>query len=176
MSFWDLFKPSTWLKRFITKVADKAAGTFYEGPTPPRRLAERVQLFRLHYPNATPEEWAKFSLTFGTNCYREGFTRGYDWAERGWDGPDVDPEQAAELQAHDWSLAEENPDWQRMLTMGYDPRDPMAGSTIDQRRAMVEVMMGSGPYPIEVDLSAYEGPPLGNPGFHHPPEEDDDDT
>lgn len=175
MSFLDIFKPSTWLKRKFRKFIEKRAGTYYEGPTPPRRLAERVKMFQLYYPIATPEQWAEFALTFGANCYREGFTRGYDWSERGWEGPEMEPEQVAELQAHDWSLAEENPDWQRMMNMGYDPRDPLAGHSMEQRRAIMETLNGAGQYPVEIDLSAYEGPPIRTPGFYGQGEEEDND-
>ena len=158
----------------MTKTVETMLEQFYEGPQPPKRLAERVKAFRLYYPNATPEEWESFALTFGQNCYRDGFTRGYDWNERDWKGPAIDPEQLAEMQSHDWSLAEENYDWNRMLTMGCDPRSPLANVPADQRRALIEMMMGGGIFPIGLDISPYEGPPHGNPGFHRPEENDDE--
>lgn len=171
MKFFNFFKPSRLLKRLGNKVLEKLAGTFYEGPKPPKRLEERVQLFRLHYPDATPKQWAEFALTFGTNCYREGFARGYEWLERDWKPTDEPTqEQIAEYQAHDWSLAEQNTDWSKMLTTGYDPRSPLANCSPEQRRAIVEMMQGATNYPLSIDLSAYEGveAPLdyGNPGFH----------
>lgn len=171
MSFLDIFKPSIWLKRTFRKLVEKYAGTYYEGPTPPKRLAERVKMFQLYYPDASQDRWALFALTLATNCYKEGFTRGYDWTERGWEGPVMPPEQVAELQAHDWSLAEQNPDWQRMMTMGYDPRDPLAGHSMEQRRAIIETMAGGGQYPVEIDLSAYEDR---TPGFCEEEEEEDE--
>lgn len=173
LSFLGIFKPSRWLKLKLGRLIDRFRDSFYEGPDPPARLAERVRLFRLYYPKATAEQWASFALQFGSNCYREGFTRGFEWCERGWEGPAIPPEQAAEMLAQDWSLADSNPDWNRMLTMGYDPHDPLAGISPEQRRAVVETLQGTGDYPVEINLSAYEND--GNPGFHEEHDEEADD-
>ena len=158
------------LRKALGRWVDKWRGTFYEGPEPPRRIGERVKAFRLYNPDADPAEWAAFAERLARNCYREGFVRGYEWLERSWEGPAKEPERLAELAAHDWSLAEEHPDWSRMLEWGYDPRSPLRALSPEQRQAVVDTFTAGGGYPVEIDLSAYDGEAHGNPGFH------DDDT
>jgi hypothetical protein len=153
---WDLFKPSTWLKRFIVKLLERVTSSFYEVAAPPRRLAERVRLFQVYNANASPEQWVQFALTFGQNCYREGFTRGYEWQERGWPGPAVDPDHLAEIEAQDWSLAEQHRGWREILELGYDPNSPLAHLSSEQRTAIAETLQGAGPFPVHLDLSPYD--------------------
>ncbi len=165
-----LFSPSLRLRLFFLRVLEKAVGEAYTGPTPPRRLAERVRLFALFHPQATSKEWIAFADTFAANVYREGFVRGYEWMERGWTGPAMDPDQLAEFQAHDWSLAEHHPAWHQMLSVGYDPRSPLAGMSSSQRQALSQ-LFNTNPN-ITIDLSAYDqAPPPGHgiPGFHEDP-------
>jgi len=45
----------------------------------------------------------------------------------------MDPEVLAEATAHDWSLAEGDPDLARLLESGVNPEDPLAGATEDER-------------------------------------------
>lgn len=113
--------------RMLRNLLERFLGRYYEGPQPPRRLVEEVQLFRIYHPGAGPEEWAQFALAFAANAYRDGFVRGYDWQERGWEGPVADPEQLLELESHDWSVAEQNPTVAEALEAGIDPRDPFYG-------------------------------------------------
>lgn len=158
MSLADWFRPSRRIKRFLNKWVEKFTGRFYEGPEPPRRMLEEVRLFRLFYPDAGADEWEIFAATLAANSYKSGFVRGYEWQERGWEGPAVEPEQVAELLEQDWSLAEENPAWDKLLTTGYNLNDPLSGVSVEQRRAIIEMMRGAqlGGYTVEVDLSAYE--------------------
>lgn len=173
MSWRDWFRPSNWLKHFMLKWGEKFAGTFYEGPEPPKRLKEKVQLFRLYYPHATPAEWAEFSLKLAKNSYQEGFVRGHQWVEREWEGPEIDPEVLAEVEGEDWSLAEQSPSWGRMLERGFDPNNPLRNMDADQRRAIVELMQGSSMYPVEIDLAPFAPEEHGTPGFHG---DQDDET
>lgn len=156
MSLLDWVRPSRALRRGVQKLLEIATGVHYEGPEPPgRRIEERVQLFCLFNPQATAEQWRVFARQLAQNCYREGWVRGYEWLERGWSGPAVDPERLTELEAHDWSLAEQHPDWRRMLNLGYDPRSPLANLSPEQRRAVVDLFQGS--TPVVIDFTPYEG-------------------
>lgn len=158
MSFLDWFRPSRRLKHLAVKAIELATSRFYEGPRPPPRLVERIKIFQLYKPQATADDWRDFALQFAANCYREGFIRGYDWQERGWEGPAIEPERLREAMDHDWTLAESNPDWRRLLDRGYDPRSVLGSLPPDQRRALVETFQGAaaGGVPIIIDLSAYE--------------------
>lgn len=156
------FEPSFWLRRKLAKLRDRWKGQFYEGPEPPPRLFEEVQLFKLCHPDPTPEQWEHFVVTFALNCYRDGFIRGHQWLERGWEGPLMDPDRIAELTAHDWSLATQGgPRYDKLLTTGYNPEDPLAGSTIEQRRAFMEqlALVHGSPYQARIDLTPYEEEP-----------------
>lgn len=167
MSWKDFFKPSNWLKSLLLRLSDKLTSRLYEGPEPPKRLRERVKLFKLYNPDATAEQWERFSLTLATNCYREGFVRGYEWQERDWKGPAVEPERLQELQDQDWSLAESHEGWGDVLRRGYDPRSPLAKLSPEQRRAFVETLQGSSRYPLYMNFDHYDG----IPGFHEDSED-----
>ena len=123
----------TRFSRFLHRLVERMLGVYHEGPEPPRRLAEEVKLFRIYYPGATPEQWAAFAANLAANSYRSGFTRGYEWQERGWEGPAIEPEQLAEIQAHDWSLAEMSPRVAGMLAAGADAADPLRYATEEQK-------------------------------------------
>lgn len=124
--------------RFLRNLLERLLGRYYEGPHPPRRLAEEVKLFRIYYPGATAEQWSRFATRLASNAYEEGFVRGYEWQERGWDGPVDDPEQLLELEAHDWSLAEQNPTVAEALAAGIDPNDPFYGSNEQERARFLD--------------------------------------
>lgn len=94
--------------RWLRNLLERWLGTFYEGPQPPRHLAEEVRVWRAMNPRSTPADWERFAAHFARACYERGFTRGYEWQERGWPGPEFDPEHLAEIEAQDWSLAESN--------------------------------------------------------------------
>lgn len=148
------------MHRLLEKLTDQ----FYEGPEPPKRLPEKVKLFRLYYPHADADEWAAFANRIARNSYKDGFIRGYEWQERDWPGPELEPERVAELTEQDWSLAEESREWSKLLEKGYDPRSPLANLSPEQRRAVVETFQGASRYPVEVNLSAYEEEPEDEPG------------
>jgi hypothetical protein len=156
------------LKHALLVLLDRLTESLYEGPVPPKRLAERVKLFKLFNRDATPKQWEAFALAFARNCYREAFERGYRWQANAWKTRPVDmpAEQFREMLGQDWALAELNRDWRLVLERGHDPRDPIASLSDEQRRGIVGVLGGQ--FPVEVDLAPYEGPPVmnGNPGFH----------
>lgn len=163
------------LRNAFLHLVERVANRMYEGPAPPKRLKERVQLFQLFHPNATPAQWAQFAERIANNCYREGFVRGFEWEQRGWEGPGIEPEQLAEMRANNWSVADYSPDWSRALTTGYDPRSPLASMSAEERAQFVALMQTPSHFPVEISLDNYEGPPHGFPGIHHPPTEDDDE-
>lgn len=89
--------------RMLRNVVEKLLTRFYEGPQPPQRISEQVVAFALMHPQATREEWAQFTTRLAAGSYRDGFTRGFEWAERDLDRLDHgDPERVAELEAHDF--------------------------------------------------------------------------
>lgn len=93
----------TRLARIFRNLLEKWRGTFYEGPSAPQRLAEQVTTFALMHPTATREQWAEFTTRLAVGSYRDGYTRGFEWAERDLDRLDYgDPERLAELDAHDF--------------------------------------------------------------------------
>jgi hypothetical protein len=93
----------TKLDRWIRNAAERLLERFYEGPRPPMRLAEEVAAFGAANPSATREEWARFATRLAHGAYRDGFTRGFEWAERDLDRLDMgDPERVAELLRHDF--------------------------------------------------------------------------
>jgi hypothetical protein len=86
-------------------------------------------------PRDVVEGYCSFLLE---SAYREGFTRGFEWNERGWGGPTIEPEVLAEIEAQDWSLADSNPRVRRILTDGYDPADPLANISAPDKRAFFD--------------------------------------
>ena len=166
MSFWSkllgLFQPSDALKQQLRKLQQKRRNTYYEGPKAPVRIREEIRLFSIANIGATPEEWAKFTESIACHSYEDGFTRGYEWLQRGWDRkPDATLERVAEAERHDWSLAEADPRYDKLLTTGYMENDPLAGVPFEERRAFMEMIskVGNGPYAIYQNIDAYAPPP-----------------
>lgn len=125
-----------WLKRCFEKWMDR----YYEGPESPPRLYEELRLWAALNPDATREVILGYTSVLLDAAYRDGFVRGYEWQERGWQGPSIDPEVLAELQSHAWSLAESNPRVRRILELGYDPNDPLANVAAPDRRAFFDML------------------------------------
>jgi hypothetical protein len=97
----------TALGRFIRDSIDKLQRRYYEGPEPPPRLEQEVRIFAATHRDATVEDWKAFATKLAENAYRDGFTRGDQWAHRLWPGPEHEPEMLAEAAAHNASLPEE---------------------------------------------------------------------
>lgn len=93
----------TRLGRILRNAAEKLLKRYYEGPEPPMRLAQQVAEWAWMHPKATRAEWAAFAVRFAHGAYRDGFVRGFEWAERDLDRLQLgDPERLAELEAHDF--------------------------------------------------------------------------
>lgn len=108
--------------RMFRSLVDRLLRRFYEGPKPPRRYFEEVRIFRHYKPLATAAEWERFVMGLTSRAYQEGWIRGYEWAERSWEGPGVDPDRLAEAAAHDWSLADQDARWAALLAQAGDPK------------------------------------------------------
>lgn len=92
-----------WLKR----TTERFTGKFYEGPEPPKRIRAMVEAFAATHPKATRAEWLEHSVQLAEECYRSGYTRGFERYDR---DPSTRPdeeaiEELAEAQRHDWSWA-----------------------------------------------------------------------
>ncbi len=114
------------LQRFLRNLVERVRGQFYEGPEPPPRLAQEVRVFAALHPQATAEEWRDFVTLHVSLAYRDGFTRGLEWNERLWPGPEEDPQVIAERQAHAFSLPEAY-----LQSLEQQP-SPIEGMTLEQ--------------------------------------------
>lgn len=160
--FLGIFQPSDLLKKKFRKYQQKRKDTYYEGPKPPPRLVEEIKLFAIMNPLATPTEWERFTVGITTSAYKDGFIRGYEWLERGWDcKPSEEDERVAEAMQHDWSLADSHPRYDRLLKTGYLPNDPLAGYSYEQRKEFMEQLTNAerSPYPVHINLDAYRDKP-----------------
>lgn len=93
----------TRLGRLVRNLTERLLGRYYEGPHPPQRLAEQVAEWAAMHPTATRAEWAAFAVRFAHGAYKDGFVRGFEWAERDLDRLDLgEPERLAELEAYDF--------------------------------------------------------------------------
>ncbi len=90
--------------RLTRRLCERLVGTFYEGPEAPARLGEMVIAFANDTPHATRSEWVTFAKFHAEECYRSGFTRGAEWAERDYESrmPGVTPEEVANVETPDW--------------------------------------------------------------------------
>lgn len=115
------------IKRALRDALERVLARFYEGPEPPVRIGETVTIFRVMNPEADAEAWARFAALHAEDCYRAGFVRGIERAER--DPNKMPPElaEAMEKARHDWSLAESSPDMARVLAEVRNPYDPLDG-------------------------------------------------
>ena len=147
--------------RFLRNTLEKLLKRFYEGPHPPRRIAEEVRLFRAMFPLATADEWEAFAQGLAENAYRSGFTRGEERAER--DPQELVPDALAlEAQTHDWSLADGHPLMRDVIERGRDPLDPMRAMTAQQRLAYFD-QVGQATQGFRVVQLDEQGIPLSGP-------------
>lgn len=102
--------------KWLRKLAEKYAETYYEGPHPPARLSQMVVYFANLYPHATRQEWIAFAQGHAEECYRSGYSRGEEWAERDEDAqiPSGQPEAIADALDPDWR-------WRDSIELEGDP-------------------------------------------------------
>jgi hypothetical protein len=101
-----------WIRNFIEWFLRR----YYEGPDAPPRLAQNVTAFAALHPHATVAEWMEFSSRFANECYRTGYVRGLEWAERDLDRRDPvdDPEVLLDKRDNDWSWVNMAPNDEEM--------------------------------------------------------------
>lgn len=87
------------LGRAVNKAYELIRSTYYEGPDPPGRLKQIVIDFANSHPKATRKQWVAFCSKLADDSYRDGYTRGFEWAERDLDrrDPAVDPSEYTKL-------------------------------------------------------------------------------
>ena len=90
--------------RWLRNAWQRSIGAFYEGPEAPDRLRAMVIVFANTFPNATRGEWVRFAVEHASECYRSGYMRGVEYAERDPEGwmPGVPPESIADALDPDW--------------------------------------------------------------------------
>lgn len=93
--------------RLIRRVWETTRSRFYEGPEPPARIVRMVFLFARSHSVASRREWAEFAAILGQECYRTGYVRGAESAERWWRAPHPTPEEVADLEVPWWRDAGE---------------------------------------------------------------------
>lgn len=126
--------------RWIRNLVERFLRRYYEGPQAPPRLHEELAVWWALNPDAEDSTRIGYVTALLEAAYRDGFVRGYEWQERGWEGPAEDPERLAEAMEHDWSLAESNPRVRRILEDGYDADDPLANVAAPDRRRFMEML------------------------------------
>jgi len=126
--------------KLIRKILHKLLGRYYEGPRPPPRLVEEFRLWENLNDTCARETLVGYAAFLINQAYRDGFVRGYEWQERGWEGPAIEPEQLIEAETQDWSLADQNPRVRHILDNGCDPEDPLANVASPDKRRFVEAM------------------------------------
>ena len=134
----------TMLKRWLRRVLARLLDRWEEGPDAPKRLSEEVRLFRHQYPRATPDEWERFAVTLAGNAYRQAFVRGFEWNERCWPGPEIDPDAVAIFFGHDVSVGDNSPNLRQLLQTV--PR----GISEEQVRLIRE--LAESPYPVRIEF------------------------
>ncbi len=145
--------------RWFRNLIEKFLCRYYEGPDPPRRIAEELQVWLRINPDAERVVIEGYCALLLESAYREGFTRGYEWQERDWPGPAVAPEVLAEMQAQDYSLADYNPRIRRILHDGYDAEDPLANVASPDRRAFFDMLAQAQDIHVIPELVEFEGDP-----------------
>jgi hypothetical protein len=91
--------------RLVKRMAERLLGTWREGPEPPARLRDLVLLFATDHPYATRRDWVDFTIRTVDECYRSGYIRGIERAERDPDArpwADFSPEEVADRLDPEW--------------------------------------------------------------------------
>ena len=127
-----------------------------QAPPAPGRFEEAVQLFRFQRPKASPEEWQAFTLGLVAQAYAQGLARGSDQAKG---------MSSAELERlHGWRATDGRPELVKALA-GRDPRDPLAGVSLEDRQKLADELGRAVRAGVELRLTV--APP--GPRAHHRP-------
>ena len=125
------------LVRWFRNIRERIFGSFYDGPEPPDRLAQMVIAFALTNPQATRFDWTRFAIEHARECYRAGYTRGYEYIER---DPDerailtqLDPDALADALDPDWR-------WSPELDLNGIPKEPVNEFVFSEREEMERLM------------------------------------
>jgi hypothetical protein len=99
----------------------------------------------------TVDQWEMFASELARSAYREGWTRGYEWAERDLDAkPKHDPEVLAEQLAHAWKLSDA-PRVEELMRAD-DPTNPLAGIAEEHHPMLLDEMgIQTGGWRIVID-------------------------
>ena len=105
-------------QRLVRRVVERWRRTYYEGPEPPARLGEMVVAFANDRQRATRAEWIAYAGELARECYRSGYARGVERAERDFWGsmPSVLPERVADELDPGWQH------WSPDITLMGDPQ------------------------------------------------------
>jgi hypothetical protein len=96
------------LKKSLRNVVQKMAGTFYEGPIPPKRIVDAVEHFAHSKDALLLEEWVEFAAIHACEAYKTGYVRGVEYAERDNSNPD-NPELLAAEREQTWGELDDGP-------------------------------------------------------------------
>lgn len=119
--------------RFLRNIFERLLKRYYEGPTPPVRISQGVNAFAVFNRGATVADWMAFATSYAEECYRAGYQRGLEWAERDLDrrDPVADPELLEDKRRHGWSWVDLAPDENEVRRIVQ--RDPYAHLSPEQR-------------------------------------------
>lgn len=129
--------------RWLRVSAEKVARRFYEGPEPPERLFDELELFEKLHPNATADEWRIVARGLVSNAYRDGYIRGFEHRERlpKDEGYERQKWLEAEAHRHDWALWQGQPTSIELRRRFEEQRqDPTANMTSEERSAFYEAL------------------------------------
>lgn len=90
------------VKSWIRRKLEEWMGEYSEDGSPPDRLRLEVLSFAEMYPNATRGQFVDFAARFAGECWRAGYIRGVEWAERDPDEVAASPEQLADKFDPEW--------------------------------------------------------------------------
>lgn len=131
-------------KKWLRQSAEKVARRLYEGPSPPVRLFDEVEVFEKLHPGASAEQWRAFVSGAIGNAYRDGYQRGYEHRERMPVGSAYDEQRmlAEEAARHDWSPWQGQPTSEEMRRLFEEQRDDPFAHVPPEARADLLAQIG----------------------------------
>lgn len=125
------------LVRWFRDIRERLFGKYFDGPEPPDRLSQMVIAFAQTNPQATRFDWTRFAIDHARECYRAGYTRGYEYTER---DPDeraiisqLDPDLIATALDPDWK-------WSAELNINGIPKEPVREMVFSEQEEMQRLM------------------------------------